>query len=314
MGFLLCPSEEFLRVKGGSDFGWPYCYYDQIQEKKVLAPEYGGDGDALGRCSDCDLPIMGFPGHWAPNDLYFYRGDQFPEHYKNGAFIAFHGSTNRAPYPQAGYFVGFIPFVNGEPTGEWEVFADGFPGVDPIVSTGNALFRPMGIAMGPDGSLYVSESRRGKIWRIMYKGEKAEFGIRQLAKMEEHKTLSHIRTPDKFDDHLQKETVVGGEKLFLTYCSPCHQRDGRGSSGRFPSLAGTDWVTGDKGRLISAVLNGLSGSIDVNGEIYNGVMPPNNFLGDEEMASILTFIRQSFGNNATEISPNEVGEIRAGSS
>ena len=122
------PSEEFLRVNDGNNFGWPYSYYDQMQKKNVLAPEYGGDGKIPARDSYVQLPIMGFPGHWAPNDLLFYEGDQFPEHYKHGAFIAFHGSTNRSPYPQAGYFVCFVPFVNGKPTGEWEVFADGFAG------------------------------------------------------------------------------------------------------------------------------------------------------------------------------------------
>ena len=113
----LLPSEEFLRITKGSDFGWPYCFYDQLQEKKVLGPEYGGNGDSIGRCSQYDHPIMGFPGHWAPNDIVFYRGKQFPERYQNGAFIAFHGSTNRTPYPQSGYFIGFIPFQDGEPTG-----------------------------------------------------------------------------------------------------------------------------------------------------------------------------------------------------
>jgi glucose/arabinose dehydrogenase len=86
------PSEEFLLVKDGSDFGWPYCYYDHLKEKKVLAPEYGGDGEITGRCEEKDDPILGFPGHLAPNDLIFYTGDQFPAKYKNGAFIAFHGS------------------------------------------------------------------------------------------------------------------------------------------------------------------------------------------------------------------------------
>jgi len=147
------PSEEFQRVKDGSDFGWPYCYYDQLQRKKVLAPEYGGNGNIVGRCSEMNLPVMGFPGHWAPNDLMFYTGNQFPEHYKNGAFIAFHGSTNRSPYPQAGYFVCFVPFAKGETQGRWEVFADGFAGAEPIVNVSDAVYRPMGIATGPDGSL-----------------------------------------------------------------------------------------------------------------------------------------------------------------
>ena len=304
------PSEEFLKVTDGADFGWPYCYYDQIQEKKVLAPEYGGDGNIVGRCADFEKPIMGFPGHWAPNDLFFYSGDQFPERYKNGAFIAFHGSTNRAPYPQSGYFICFVPFENGKPTGEWEIFADGFAEVDPIVNVSNAVYRPMGIAMGPDGSLYIAETEKGKIWRIMYKGDKGSFGKEQLAKMEQRKSLAHIRTPDKVNDNLDKGVVVGGEKIFNTYCAACHQKDGKGASGRFPPLTATDWVTGDKKRLIGILLNGLEGNITVNGESYINAMPQHSFLNDVEAANVLTYIRQNFGNKASEIKPEEVKAIR----
>lgn len=160
------PAEEMFLVKKGSDFGWPYCYYDQQQNKKVLAPEYGGDGKKTDRCDSKDKPIIAFPGHWAPNGLVFYTGSQFPEKYKNGAFIAFHGSWNRAPKPQAGYFVVFVPFKDGQPSGAYEVFADGFAGEtrDP----GKARFRPCGLAQGPDGSLYISDDSKGRIWKVTY--------------------------------------------------------------------------------------------------------------------------------------------------
>jgi glucose/arabinose dehydrogenase len=162
------PAEEFFLVTEGSDFGWPYCYYDQLQNKKVLAPEYGGDGIIQERCENKTDPIMAFPGHMAPNDLLFYTGDMFPEKYKNGAFIAFHGSWNRAPEPQKGFFVVFVPFKGSLPSGDWEVFADGFAGTDKIENTGDAKYRPCGLAQGPDGSLYVVEDNHGKIWRIFY--------------------------------------------------------------------------------------------------------------------------------------------------
>jgi glucose/arabinose dehydrogenase/mono/diheme cytochrome c family protein len=307
----LLPSEEFMKVTEGSDFGWPYYYYDHIQEKKLLNPEYGGDGKKEGKGDEYDQPIIGFPGHFAPNDLLFYKGDQFPERYKNGAFIALHGSTIRSPYPQAGYFVAFVPFENGAPSGEWEVFANGFAGVDPIVNTNDAKHRPMGLAMGPDGSLYVTDSKDGKIWRIMYKGDKENFGEEQLAEMKRQKAeSSNIKTPDEIEDNLQKGEVAGGEKIYVTYCSPCHQRDGKGASGRFPPLAGTDWVTGSKERLIGIILNGLEGPIEVNGEPYNNSMPQHSFLKDEEVASVLTYIRQNFGNNAGAINVEEVKEVR----
>lgn len=306
----LLPSEEFLKVTEGSNFGWPYCYYDQMQEKKVLAPEYGGDGNAVGRCSEFEKPIMGFPGHWAPNDLLFYRGNQFPKRYQNGAFIAFHGSTNRMPYPHSGYFICFVPFENGKPAGNWEVFADGFAQVDPIVNVSDAAYRPMGIAMGPDGSLYIAETEKGKIWRIMYKGVRENFGAAQLAQMEKRKALTHLRTPDKVNDNLDKEIIAGGEKIFSVYCATCHQKDGKGTSGRFPPLTQTDWVTGDKKRLISVVLKGLDKNIQVNGETFVNPMPQHSFLSNDETASVLTYIRQNFGNQASAVKTEEVAEVR----
>ena len=299
------PSEELIRVAEGADYGWPYCYYDHLQQKKVLAPEYGGDGQLTTRCEDKELPLMGFPGHWAPNDLLFYQGDQFPARYKNGAFIAFHGSTNRSPYPQAGYFVCFVPFENGAPTGEWEVFADGFAGVDPIVNTRDAQYRPVGLAEGPDGSLYLTESNRGKVWRVMYKGDKGSFGKAQLAEMEARKQLSHIRTPDPVADDLQQD-LSAGEKLYNTFCGTCHQRDGGGAPGRFPPLGDTEWVTGDKTRLIDLVLNGMQGPVEVRGELYDAVMPGHRFLSDDDLATVLSYIRQHFGNAASAVSAAEV--------
>jgi len=163
------PAEEFLRVRDGADFGWPYCYYDQNLHKMVLAPEYGGNGKRAGRCGSFDPPLMAFPGHWAPDGLLFYTGGQFPARYRGGAFIAFHGSWNRAPLRQQGYKVVFVPFRDGRPAGPWEVFADGFAGPGPIMSPAEARFRPVGLAQGPDGSLYISDSVHGRIWRVMYR-------------------------------------------------------------------------------------------------------------------------------------------------
>jgi glucose/arabinose dehydrogenase len=162
------PAEEFLLVEDGSNFGWPYCYFDPAQNKKVLAPEYGGDGQKIGRCDAADDPLMAFPAHTAPNDILFYTGKMFPEKYKNGAFIAFHGSWNRAPLPQAGYYVVFVPFKGKIPAGEWEVFASGFSAVDVVKSPRDAEHRPCGLAMGTDGSLFISDDVAGRIYRITY--------------------------------------------------------------------------------------------------------------------------------------------------
>ena len=162
------PAEELFLVNDGSDFGWPYCYFDPFLEKKVLAPEYGGDGEISEDCESKEDPIMFFPAHAAPNDILFYSGNLFPERYKNGAFIAFHGSWNRAPQEQEGYYVVFIPFDGAYPSGEWEIFADGFAGKEVVMQPHEAEHRPMGLAQGPDGSLYVSDSQSGKIWKIQY--------------------------------------------------------------------------------------------------------------------------------------------------
>ena len=191
------PAEEFMKIEKGDDFGWPYSYYDHFKNKKLIAPEYGGDGKK--EAKDYKNPIMGLPAHFAPNDLLFYKGDAFPKRYKSGAFIAFHGSMNRTPYPQAGYIVAFIPFNNGKPTGTWEVFADGFAGVDTIVSMPDAKYRPMGLAEGADGSLYISESKQGKIWRIQFNGDKEAFGTEQLSEMESRKSKSYLKTPENLD-------------------------------------------------------------------------------------------------------------------
>ncbi|MGA9852496.1 MAG: PQQ-dependent sugar dehydrogenase [Gammaproteobacteria bacterium] len=164
------PAEEFLLVRRGDNFGWPYCYYDQLQHKKVQAPEYGGDGRTSGDCGQYGQPVLAFPGHWAPEAVMFYTGKQFPAAYRDGAFIAFHGSWNRAPLPQAGYNVVFVPFNGLRPSGDYRVFADGFAGVTPIGSPDDAHFRPNGVAMGPHGALYISDSQHGRIWRVIYRG------------------------------------------------------------------------------------------------------------------------------------------------
>lgn len=155
------PAEEFVRIERGTDIGWPYCYYDPKTGTKVLAPEYGGNGRETGRCAEKQPPLIGFPGHWAPDGLAFYHGTAFPASYRGGVFIAFHGSWNRAPLPQAGYRVVFVPLEQGKPAGRYITFAAGRGGPTSI--------RPTGLAVGPDGSLYLAADRNQRIWRIMYR-------------------------------------------------------------------------------------------------------------------------------------------------
>ena len=149
----------------GDNFGWPYCFYDYTLGKLLLNPEYGGDGKDVGRCSQFKNPVAAFPAHWAPVDVMFYTGNQFPKKYQGGAFIAFHGSWNRSPAAQEGYNVTFQPFSGGKPSGDFEIFANGFAGPNP----NQAIARADGVAQAPDGSLFIADSNKGKIWRVMYK-------------------------------------------------------------------------------------------------------------------------------------------------
>jgi len=160
------PAEVVFRLEAGGDYGWPYCYYDWRRRQNVMQPEYGGDGKTVGRCESTPRPVVAFPGHWAPDGMTFYNSRTFPLKYRGGLFIAFHGSWNRAPLPQAGYKVMFVPMARGVATGPAEVFADGFAG--PVVTPNGARYRPTGLAVGPDGSLYVaSDQGAGAVFRIV---------------------------------------------------------------------------------------------------------------------------------------------------
>ena len=158
------PAETMYELHQGDDAGWPYIYYDPVQKKKIMAPEYGGDGKKIGGEKAIN-PVAAFPAHLGPNGLLFYTGTAFPERYRNGAFIAFHAQSQGI---HKGYLIGFVPFKNGKPSGPWEIFADNFAGTDLVKPTGPVQHRPCGLAQGPDGSLYVTDDLNGTLFRIGY--------------------------------------------------------------------------------------------------------------------------------------------------
>jgi mono/diheme cytochrome c family protein len=145
----------------------------------------------------------------------------------------------------------------------------------------------------------------------MYKGQKDKFGEAQLAQMENRKSRSYVKTPDEVKDNMGKGGEMEGLILYNSYCTGCHQRDGKGDNNRYPPLVGSDWVGGNKDRLIGVILNGLQGEINVNGKAYNGVMPAHGgFLDDHAIASILTYVKRRFNKEDSSLTSLQVNKVR----
>jgi glucose/arabinose dehydrogenase len=161
-------ADEMHRITKSTDFGWPYTYFDGVRNIRLVSPEYGGDGRTSPATGTYSTPVLTFQSRRpAPVDLMFYTGKSFPRSYRNGAFIVLHGTGNKS-----GYNVVFVPFDKNGKAGAPTVFADGFAGFDPAAPTrGTAKYRPIAVAQGPDGSLYVADSQKGRVWRIVYQGD-----------------------------------------------------------------------------------------------------------------------------------------------
>lgn len=144
----------------------------------------------------------------------------------------------------------------------------------------------------------------------MFRGDKTKFGAEQLAGIEKRKQSAHIRTPDEVADNLQKEVVAGGQQIYQTYCVTCHLINGKGDGSRFPPLDSSEYVVGNKNRLINILLNGLQQQINVNGKQFNGLMPSHSFLSDSDLAMVLTYIRQNFNNRSSSVTAEEVATAR----
>jgi glucose/arabinose dehydrogenase/mono/diheme cytochrome c family protein len=265
------PAEELLLLKPKGDYGWPECYYDAFTQRLVLAPEYGGDGGKkIGECANKIAPTAAFPAHWAPNAMMWYDGKQFPARYRDGVFIAFHGSWNRSPYAQGGYNVVFQPLAGDHAAGQCEIFADGFAGA--VKSPAKAEHRPSGLAVGPDGSLYVSDDVRGRIYRIVYRGGSegsAPGGAANVTPcpsaaapagnpVEATAQPPEGTNPDAGAAAMEKlpvpqgatrEMVALGERIFRgevagAACAGCHGESGQGTA-LGPDLTGKKWLWSD---------------------------------------------------------------------
>ena len=285
------PAEELLRLERGADYGWPECYFDGIQQKLVLAPEYGGDGGhAVGPCAQKRAPIAFFPAHWAPNDLALYDSHQFPDAYRGGVFIAFHGSWNRAPFPQGGYNVVFQPLADGKPSGNFVVFADGFAGA--VKGPGQAAHRPSGLAIGPDGALYISDDAHGRIWRVTFHGATATTGIEPAPAphVDTAAAGANVLPPEGIHPNAGAEAelaslpvppgataaeVALGARVFHGQegggtCEGCHGSNAKGTP-LAPDLTSGKWVWGDGS--LAAITHTISDGV-ANPKNYTSPMPP----------------------------------------
>jgi mono/diheme cytochrome c family protein len=306
------PAEELLLLKQGGDYGWPECYYDGVQAKLVLAPEYGGDGGKMvGPCSSKIGPVAAFPAHWAPNAMALYDKPQFPAHYRGGVFIAFHGSWDRAPYPQGGYNLVFQALSGDRASGQCEIFADGFAG--PQKSPGQAAHRPSGVAVGPDGSLYVSDDVRGRIYRIVYHG-----GLDAQAQTASitpcpgasasagQISMDDAKPPEGTHPDAGAETailaapagatrqmVALGDRIYhgqvaAATCTGCHGANAKGTP-LGPDLTGTKWLWGDGS--YAAIAKIVTAGVPQPKQ-YRSPMPPMGGaqLTDDQVSAVAAYI------------------------
>jgi glucose/arabinose dehydrogenase/mono/diheme cytochrome c family protein len=300
------PSEEVMILKEGANYGWPTCYFDPMQKKLVLAPEYGGDGGKkIGDCAKFEPPVATFPAHWAPNDLKIYKASEFPKGYQGGAFVAFHGSWNRAPGPQGGYNVVFQPLSDGKASGDFIVFADGFAGK--YKEPGRAAHRPSGLAVGPDGALYITDDKAGRIWRITYIGDPNATGIQAAPTPAVEAEASPGALPPEgihpnagvqsaslpVPPGATSDQVALGKKIFHgevagATCAGCHGADGIGTPVGADLTSG-NWLWGDGS--LESITNTIKSGVP-EPKKHPGAMPPYGGvkLSDSDLAAVAAYV------------------------
>lgn len=299
------PAEVLMLLKSGGDYGWPECYYDVVRQKLVLAPEYGGDGGKrVGVCAAKIAPVAAFPAHWGPNGMTRYDKKRFPARYREGVFIAFHGSWDRAPYPQGGYNVVFQPLAGARASGGCEVFADGFAGA--VKTPEGAEHRPSGLAVGPDGALYVSDDIRGRIYRIVYQGGSSldsrgtpcpsasappgEIVAHQAKPLEASNTdAASVPVPAG----ATREMVALGDRIFhgqmaAAACTGCHGAAGAGSR-LGPNLTSGKWLWSDGS--FAGILKVITEGVPQPKE-YRSPMPPmgGTQLTSEQAGAVAAYV------------------------
>jgi glucose/arabinose dehydrogenase/mono/diheme cytochrome c family protein len=297
------PAEEVVLLKSGGDYGWPECYYDGAQKKLVLAPEYGGDGGkAVGVCAHKMAPAAAFPAHWAPNGMARYDGKNFPARYRDGLFVAFHGSWNRAPYAQGGYNVVFQPLDGDRASASCEIFADGFAG--PVKSPEGAVHRPSGLAVGPDGALYVADDIRGRIYRIVYTGDPAGPAPKgtpcpSISAPAGNVVQSSAQPPESDTENLPvpegstADMVALGARIYHgqvggASCTGCHGANGTGSP-LGPDLTKNKWLWSDGSfaGILKVITNGVP-----QPKQYRSPMPPMGGaqLSDTQASALAAYV------------------------
>jgi glucose/arabinose dehydrogenase/cytochrome c5 len=283
------PAEELVLETKGGDYGWPNCYYDNVQKKLVLAPEYGGDGGkTVGVCADKLAPVAAFPAHWAPNDVKIYNAKAFPAAYQGGAFIAFHGSWNRSPAVQDGFAVVFQPLKDGKASGAYVIFADGFAG--PGKATGKAIFRPTGLAVGPDGALYISEDTKGRIWRVTYQGPASAPVTGAPAPVYAEPAPQAAEAPAlPTPPGATAAQVAAGMGIFKSKsCAACHGQDAAGGPIGPPLNTGSPlWTDGSLASITDLISKGVPAP-----KQYRSPMPPMGGAGlsPDDLAAVSAYV------------------------
>lgn len=162
---------------------------------------------------------------------------------------------------------------------------------------------------GPENLIAYS----GKEVDAVYLGSQAEAGTeaeKRVATLEA-RVKEAIKTNPEIANLTKEIQIERGKRVYMQTCFVCHQPEGQGITAQIPPLAKSDFLMADKDRSIRFVVHGASGEIVVNGQKYNGVMTPLNYLPDEDIANVLTFVRNSFGNSGDAVTVNEVRRIRS---